>query len=98
MTDYGQELLFGAFITPDVSEAERVVRLSVLCDQIGLDLVSYQDHPYQPRFLDMWTLLSYVGARTSRVRLVPNVANLPLRPPAVLARAAASLDVLTGGR
>lgn len=98
MTDYGHDLLFGAFIPPTAGDAERVVRLSVLCEQLGLDVVSFQDHPYQPSFLDTWTLLSYVGARTSRVRLVPNVANLPLRPPAVLARSAASLDLLTGGR
>ena len=32
------------------------------------------------------------------MRLAPNVTNLPLRPPAVLARSAASLDLLTGGR
>jgi alkanesulfonate monooxygenase SsuD/methylene tetrahydromethanopterin reductase-like flavin-dependent oxidoreductase (luciferase family) len=60
--------------------------------------VTFQDHPYQPAFLDTWTLLSYVAARTSRVRLAPNVVNLPLRPPAVLARSAASLDLLSGGR
>ncbi|HEX8103381.1 MAG TPA: LLM class flavin-dependent oxidoreductase, partial [Solirubrobacteraceae bacterium] len=40
----------------------------------------------------------YLAARTERVRLLPDVANLPLRPPAVLAQAAASLDVLSGGR
>ena len=67
-------------------------------DAAGLDLVAVQDHPYQRRFLDTWTLLSYLGARTERVRLVPDVASLPLRPPAMLAKAAASLDVLTGGR
>jgi alkanesulfonate monooxygenase SsuD/methylene tetrahydromethanopterin reductase-like flavin-dependent oxidoreductase (luciferase family) len=49
-------------------------------------------------FLDTWTLLSFAAARTSRVRLVPAVANLPLRPPAMLAKAAASLDLLSGGR
>src|SRR5690606_31569107 len=41
---------------------------------------------------------SYIASRTERVHLVPNVLNLPLRPPAVLARAAASLDLLSGGR
>lgn len=46
----------------------------------------------------MWTLMSYVGALTERISLSPNVANLPLRPPAVLARSAAALDALTGGR
>ena len=63
-----------------------------------MDLVAVQDHPYQRRFFDTWTLLSYAAARTQRVRLVTDVANLPLRPPAVLAKSAASLDVLSGGR
>jgi alkanesulfonate monooxygenase SsuD/methylene tetrahydromethanopterin reductase-like flavin-dependent oxidoreductase (luciferase family) len=60
--------------------------------------VGVQDHPYQRRFLDTWTLLAYCAARTERIQLVPDVINLPLRPPAVLAKAAASLDVLSGGR
>ena len=89
---------FGVFITPSSAQPEAVVALAVLADQVGLDLVTFQDHPYQPRFLDAWTLLSFVAARTSRVRLAPNVLNLPLRPPAVVARAVASLDLLSGGR
>src|ERR1700744_3352468 len=98
MTDYGHSLLFGSFITPAAGDPERTVELAVLSEQAGLDLATFQDHPYQPAFLDTWTLLSYVAARTSRVRLAANVTNLPLRPPAVLARSAASLDVLSGGR
>src|SRR5712691_3730656 len=42
--------------------------------------------------------MAYAAARTRRVRLSGNVLNLPLRPPAQLARAAASLDILSGGR
>src|SRR4051794_34971315 len=98
MADYGQELLFGTFVTPSSRAPEAVVALAQLAEQAGLDLVTFQDHPYQPAFLDTWTLLSYVAARTSTVRLAPNVANLPLRQPAVLARSAASLDILSGGR
>ena len=98
MADYGQELLFGTFVTPSSRDAEGVIALAQLAEQAGLDLVTFQDHPYQPAFLDTWTLLSYVAARTTTVRLAPNVANLPLRQPAVLARSAASLDILSGGR
>src|SRR6201996_2634539 len=98
MTDYGHSLLFGSFITPAAGDPERTVELAVLSEQAGLDLVTFQDHPYQPAFLDTWTLLSYVAARTGRVRLAANVTNLPLRPPAVLARSLASLDRLSGGR
>ncbi len=98
MTDYGHTLQFGSFITPSNADPQRTVGLAVASERAGLDLVTFQDHPYQPRFLDTWTLLSYVAARTERVHLSPNVLNLPLRPPAVVARAAASLDLLTGGR
>jgi hypothetical protein len=98
MPDYGHDLLFGTFLTPDAAAPDRVVALARLTDALGLDLVTVQDHPYQPRFLETWTLLSYVAAATQQVRVVPNVLNLPLRPPAVLARAAASLDLLSNGR
>jgi alkanesulfonate monooxygenase SsuD/methylene tetrahydromethanopterin reductase-like flavin-dependent oxidoreductase (luciferase family) len=70
----------------------------VLADQSGLDLVTFSDHPYQPRFFDAWTLLSFVAARTTRIHVSANVLNLRLREPAVLARAVASLDILSGGR
>lgn len=98
MTDYGHDLLFGAFITPSSQDPEGVLGLTQLAERAGLDLATFQDHPYQPAFLDTWTLLSYVAARTERIRLAGNVLNLPLRQPAVLARAAASLDLLSGGR
>ena len=74
-----------------------MVALSRLADTLGLDILSFQDHPYQAKFLDTWTLLSNVAAQTSNVQLAPNVANLPLRPPAVLARSVATLDILSGG-
>lgn len=93
-----EDVWFGAFLAPEAAGSDRVLRLAVLADRLGLDLIGVQDHPYQAGFLDAWTLLSSIAQRTERVRLVPDVANLPLRPPAVLARAAASLDILSGGR
>ena len=98
MSDYGHDLEFGVFITPSAAAAESVVALATLADQAGLDLVTFQDHPYQARFLDTWTLLSFVAARTGRVRIAPNVLNLPLRRPAIVARSVATLDILSGGR
>jgi alkanesulfonate monooxygenase SsuD/methylene tetrahydromethanopterin reductase-like flavin-dependent oxidoreductase (luciferase family) len=98
MTDYGHDLLFGTFATPSSRSAEDVVELAVTAERAGLDLVTFQDHPYQPAHLDTWTLLAFVAARTQRIRLATNVLNLPLRPPAVVARAAASLDILSRGR
>ncbi|GAB2502429.1 LLM class flavin-dependent oxidoreductase [Nocardiopsis aegyptia] len=98
MPDYGHALEFGTFVTPSAQDPERAVTLAALTESAGLDLVGFQDHPYNPALLDTWTLLSWVAARTTRLRLTGNVLNLPLRPPAMLARAAAGLDLLSGGR
>ena len=98
MTDYRQDLSFGIFVTPVAAQWKAVLELARLADVVGLDLVTFQDHPYQARFLDMWTLLSVVAAQTTNVKVAPNVANLPLRLPVVLARSVASLDLISNGR
>ena len=98
MPDYGHPIRFGTFLTPVNAPPARAVELAVESERLGFDLVAFQDHPYQPTFHDTWTLLTWVAARTERIRLAGDVFNVPLRPPAVLARAAASLDLLSGGR
>jgi alkanesulfonate monooxygenase SsuD/methylene tetrahydromethanopterin reductase-like flavin-dependent oxidoreductase (luciferase family) len=98
VSDYGHDLLFGVFLTPAADAPNDVVARAQLAEEVGLDLVTVQDHPYQPRHVDTWTLLSVIGAKTHRIRVAPNVANLPLRPPVVLARSVATLDLLTRGR
>ena len=98
MSDYGHPLRFGTFIQPSSQQPEVTVALAVLSEQLGYDLVTFQDHPYQPAYLDTWTLMTWVAAGTERIHVASNVLNLPLRPPAVTARAAASLDLLSAGR
>jgi alkanesulfonate monooxygenase SsuD/methylene tetrahydromethanopterin reductase-like flavin-dependent oxidoreductase (luciferase family) len=98
VSDYGHDLLFGTFVTPTSQHPQQAVALAQASERAGLDLATFQDHPYQPAFLDTWTLMSYAAARTERIHLSANVINLPLRPPAVLARSVASLDLLSGGR
>lgn len=98
MADYGHELTFGTFITPLNQRPHDVVALAQLTERAGLDLATFQDHPYQRAFLDTWTLMAWVLAQTEKLRVSANVLNLPLREPAVLARAAASLDLLSNGR
>src|ERR1700712_3675505 len=98
MPDYGHDLEFGIFPSPDAAAAERTLELALLAEVSGLELVALQDHPYQAKALDPWTLRSVIAARTNAIRVSPNVANLPLRPPVVLARSAATLDLLSGGR
>src|SRR3954449_10599588 len=88
----------GVFVIPDARDPERTVEQALAAEEVGLDLVAIQDHPYQRRFLDTFSLLAYLAARTRRIRLAPDVANLPLRPPAMIAKAAASIDLLSGGR
>src|SRR5712691_9982222 len=96
--DYGRPIQFGYFVLPDSMRPMRPLELAVKADELGIDLIGAQDHPYQRRFYDVWTLLTAIALRTKRVSVFPDVANLPLRPPAMLAKAAASLDLLSGGR
>ena len=89
---------FGISIVPLTERLEPNRELVRVADQAGLDLVGIQDHPYQRHFLDTWSLVPTLLAETDRISFFTDVANLPLRPPAVMAKAAASLDVLSGGR
>jgi alkanesulfonate monooxygenase SsuD/methylene tetrahydromethanopterin reductase-like flavin-dependent oxidoreductase (luciferase family) len=92
------DVKLGLFVVPDATNGDSTLAQIVEADRSGLDIVGVQDHPYQWRFFDTWTLLSFAAGRTEHVRLVPDVLNLPLRLPTMIAKAAASLDVLSGGR
>jgi alkanesulfonate monooxygenase SsuD/methylene tetrahydromethanopterin reductase-like flavin-dependent oxidoreductase (luciferase family) len=98
MPDYGHPITFGLSLIPSVGELDEMLQLARAADQAGLDYLAIQDHAYNPEFLDVWTLISYLAAETERISFFPDVADLQLRPPAMLAKAAASLGVLTGGR
>lgn len=98
MPDYGRPLEFGYFLEPSAERAAEVIALAQRLEALGYDLIGIQDHPYQRRFLDTFSLLGSILGRTERIRVFPDVANLPLRLPAMLAKASASLDVLSGGR
>ena len=98
VSDYGRPVSFGLFPEPLAADVPALLEAVQEADRLGLDLVGIQDHPYQRRFLDTFTLIAWLAARTERIGFFPDVANLPLRPPAVLAKAVASLDLLSGGR
>jgi alkanesulfonate monooxygenase SsuD/methylene tetrahydromethanopterin reductase-like flavin-dependent oxidoreductase (luciferase family) len=97
-SSYGRRLEFGLSIVPASADADLARSLARRADVLGLDLLGIQDHPYQWRFLETWTLMADLLARTERIRVFPDVTNLPLRGPAMIAKQAASLDVLSGGR
>ncbi|WP_433712423.1 LLM class flavin-dependent oxidoreductase [Nocardia sp. CA-084685] len=89
---------FGLFLIPEADNYQQLTELTTYAETAGLDLIGVQDHPYQRRFLDTWTLITGLAMRTERLTFFPDVANLPLRNPAVLAKSVASLDIMTGGR
>jgi alkanesulfonate monooxygenase SsuD/methylene tetrahydromethanopterin reductase-like flavin-dependent oxidoreductase (luciferase family) len=98
MSDYGHDLLFGSFVTPVAQPARHGAELAVVSERAGLDLVTFQDHPYQTSFHDTSTLLTHVASMTRTIAVSGNVTSLPLRPPLALARTAATVDRLSGGR
>ena len=90
--------LFGLNIDPLTDRLALAYKLAQLADDASYDFIGIQDHPYNAGFLDTWTLQTALAMKTRRVRLFTNVTSLPLRPAPMLAKMAASLDVLSGGR
>jgi alkanesulfonate monooxygenase SsuD/methylene tetrahydromethanopterin reductase-like flavin-dependent oxidoreductase (luciferase family) len=98
MPDLHRELTFGSFLFPKSAEVHDLLRQAELAESLGYDLVAVPDHPYWPQYVDQWTLISAIVGRTSSIQVFPDVVNLSLRPPAVLAKAAWTLDALGPGR
>lgn len=98
MGDLHHEVRFGGNVDPTANDPGWPLRLTRAIEQAGLEYIGIQDHPYNAGFLDTWSLIASLLQATERVHIFPNVANLPLRPPAMLAKAAATLDVLSGSR
>jgi alkanesulfonate monooxygenase SsuD/methylene tetrahydromethanopterin reductase-like flavin-dependent oxidoreductase (luciferase family) len=96
--DAGLPVRFGWFLVPNAADPAGLVAEAQLAERAGFDLVGIQDHPYQRRYFDTFTLLAALATATERIGLFPDVACLPLRHPAMLAKASVSIDLLSGGR
>jgi alkanesulfonate monooxygenase SsuD/methylene tetrahydromethanopterin reductase-like flavin-dependent oxidoreductase (luciferase family) len=97
MPDHNRRVEFGGNLDP-VADFKIAVETAGAIENAGLEFIGIQDHPYQRRFFDTWTLMSALVPLTRRVRFVTDVANLQLRPAPMLAKSVASLDVISGGR
>ena len=95
---YPNEPLFGVSVEPVADGIETMFTVAQIADEHQLDILAVQDHPYIPNYLDAWTLLVSLAAFTKHISVMPNVTNLPLRTPAIVAKAAATLSLLSGGR
>ena len=91
--DAGHPLRIGVALAAGSAAPHEAVALARLAEQLGADLITVEPGDDRP---DPWTLLSWLAGVTSRIELVGGV--VPQGSPAVLARAAASLDLLAGGR
>ncbi len=91
--------LFGVSINQSAGPGADPVAEARGAEELGFDFVSVTDHLHGTRPThETWTLLTWIAASTARVGLLTDVIGLPYRPPPVLAKMAASLDGLSGGR
>jgi probable F420-dependent oxidoreductase len=91
-----------------IADIQALVGLAVRAEELGFHSVWVHDHVFNvghvrerigdKPYYEPLALLAYVAARTSRVRLGTSVLVLPYHNPIRLAKTAATLDVLSGGR
>jgi F420-dependent oxidoreductase-like protein len=99
---FGIFLPFYAFRT-ETSAASMFDRLRDVvldCERLGYDSVWVDDHLMfgQRPILECWTTLSALAATTSRIRLGTMVTSNAFRNPALTAKMAATVDVISRGR
>ncbi|MEV6067987.1 LLM class flavin-dependent oxidoreductase [Nocardia sp. NPDC052001] len=92
------DVRFGISIPPTAAALEDVLDMTKAAEDEGLDLVGIQDHPYAPEFGDTFAVVGACLSSTRRITVYPGVANMPLRRPSMIAKQAATFDLLSGGR
>ena len=94
---------FGVYLPQVALDGPAVLERARVAEDTGLDSLWFYDHLYSPGqpdrpSLEAWTLASWVLARTERLGVGHLVLCNNFRHPALLAKMAATLDVLSGGR
>jgi probable F420-dependent oxidoreductase len=93
---------------PDEPDAgpESLIAAAHAVEAAGLDACSLTDHPFPVvdetrtghHALDPFVALAFIAQATTRLRLHTNIVVLPYRNPFIVAKAASTLDHLSGGR
>jgi probable F420-dependent oxidoreductase len=92
-------MLFGLNVSTEARAGTDPVAAASKAEELGFDFVSASDHLHGGRpTYEPWTMLSWIAAATSRIRVATRVLAVPYRQPAVLAKMAETLDRLSGGR
>lgn len=92
------ELLFGCNVSTSAAPGSDPVRDARRAENAGFDFVSLNDHPGAGGPVrEVWTLLSWIAAKTDTIAIASRVLAVPLRLPAVVAKASETLDRLSGG-
>jgi alkanesulfonate monooxygenase SsuD/methylene tetrahydromethanopterin reductase-like flavin-dependent oxidoreductase (luciferase family) len=91
-------LRFGLSVVPYAAEYDSILEQVRAAEEGSLELIGIQDHPYQRRYLDTYSLIADLLGRTDRLRFFPDVTSLAMRDPPMIAKAAVSMDVMSGGR
>ena len=91
-----------------IEDVQEILRLATRAEELGFDSVWVSDHVFNVSYVqerignrpyyEPLTILSYVAATTQTIGLGTSVLVLPYHNPIRLAKTAATLDVLSGGR
>lgn len=93
------DILFGLDVPPSAAPGSDPVVEARRAEELGFDFVSTSDHPCGNRpSYENWTMLSWIAASTSRIKVASRVLGVPYRPPAMVAKMAESFNRLSGGR
>lgn len=76
---------------------DRIVEIAKAAEKAGFDAITFSDRPPENN-LEGWTLATAVAMQTSRIAVTHSTLNVPYRYPALLAKMAATLDIVTGGK
>jgi alkanesulfonate monooxygenase SsuD/methylene tetrahydromethanopterin reductase-like flavin-dependent oxidoreductase (luciferase family) len=93
------DLIIGVNVPTSAERGSDPIAAAKRAEELGFDFISASDHPggTSPSH-ETWTMLCWIAASTSRIHVATRVMGVPFRPPPLVAKMAATLDRLSGGR